>query len=413
MPRKVKNRSLDSREARSRLKARGMPYYVSLDKKLHLGYRRLRGKAGSWWARHYLGDQQYEVEPIGAADDLSDPDGREILDYWQAQDKARQRMAERTKAAAGPDGQTITISVALDRYEDNLRARGADTANVPRVRKHLTESLASRPIALLTVHTLELWRNGLLTHMQPASVNRVCNPFRAALNLAADSIENQNRAAWEIGLRALPDATEARNVVLTEAEVRRLVVEAPREGAQFGLFVETAAITGARRSQLARILVRDLKKNQIEMPSSRKGRGKKKITRRQIPIPATLATRLGEAADRRPQDVPLLTKSSGEPWKKGDHTRLFRRTAKRARLDPEIVTIYALRHSSITRQLKAGVPIRVIAALHDTSVAMIEKSYSVEIDKHVDEIVRPGLLDMGPDFGTEPDAKIASLSARR
>ncbi len=147
-------------------------------------------------------------------------------------------------------------------------------------------------------------------------------------------------------------------MVLTEAEVRRLVVEAPREGAQFGLFVETAAITGARPSQLARILVRDLKKNQIEMPSSRKGRGKKKITRRQIPIPATLATRLGEAADRRPQDVPLLTKSSGEPWKKGDHTRLFRRTAKRARLDPEIVTIYALRHSSITRQLKAGVPIR-------------------------------------------------------
>ena len=57
MPRKVKDKNLDSREARARLKPRGMPYYRSLDKKLHLGYRRLKGKAGTWWVRHYLGDQ--------------------------------------------------------------------------------------------------------------------------------------------------------------------------------------------------------------------------------------------------------------------------------------------------------------------------------------------------------------------
>ena len=39
------------------------------------------------------------------------------------------------------------------------------------------------------------------------------------------------------------------------------------------------------------------------------------------------------------------------------------------------MTIYALRHSNIVRQLLAGVPIRVVAVNHDTSIVMIEKTY--------------------------------------
>jgi hypothetical protein len=38
--------------------------------------------------------------------------------------------------------------------------------------------------------------------------------------------------------------------------------------------------------------------------------------------------------------------------------------------------MYALRHSSIVRQLLAGVPVRIVAAGHDTSVKMIEHTYS-------------------------------------
>jgi hypothetical protein len=43
--------------------------------------------------------------------------------------------------------------------------------------------------------------------------------------------------------------------------------------------------------------------------------------------------------------------------------------------------MYALRH---VRQLLANVPIRVVAMLHDTSVAMIEKTYSKYIADHAD-----------------------------
>src|SRR5579872_5577158 len=69
MARKIRDATLDTREARGKLKPRGKPYWRTIERGLHLGYRRLKGKAGTWWARHYLGDQDYEVESIGVADD--------------------------------------------------------------------------------------------------------------------------------------------------------------------------------------------------------------------------------------------------------------------------------------------------------------------------------------------------------
>ena len=58
------------------------------------------------------------------------------------------------------------------------------------------------------------------------------------------------------------------------------------------------------------------------------------------------------------------------------------------------MTIYALRHSSIVRQLLAGIPIRVVAITHDTSVAMIEKNYSAHLGSHTDDLTRAVMLDL-------------------
>ena len=62
-------------------------------------------------------------------------------------------------------------------------------------------------------------------------------------------------------------------------------------------------------------------------------------------------------------------------------------------LDPDVVTLSALRHSSIVRQLVANTPIRVVAAMHDTSVKMIERTYSRHIAEHTDALARRALLD--------------------
>jgi integrase len=295
-----------------------------------------------------------------------------------------------------------------------LELRGGDAGNVARVRAHLTDPLASKSVALLTTRELRAWRDELAEELAPATVNRTANALRAALNLAADSDERiLSRRAWETGLASIHDAEESRNVILDEPAIRLIIAKANEPSAGLGLLIEAAAVTGARVSQLARLEVQDLQCERndprLMMPSSRKGRGQKKTSRRPVPIPAGLANRLAAAAKGRSATAPLLLKRSGEPWKKSDHSRLFARAARAAGLDPDEVTIYALRHSSIVRQLLAGVPVRVVAVNHDTSVVMIERTYSRHIGDHADALARKALLDIAaPAAGN-----VVSITAER
>lgn len=96
----------------------------------------------------------------------------------------------------------------------------------------------------------------------------------------------------------------------------------------------------------------------------------------------------------------MLPKSSGGAFiTSNDHVRPWNRIRKAANLKPEAIapyvleeiTLYALRHSSIVRQILRGVPLRVVAALHDTSVAMIERNYSRYIAGQTDAIARAAL----------------------
>jgi hypothetical protein len=60
--------------------------------------------------------------------------------------------------------------------------------------------------------------------------------------------------------------------------------------------------------------------------------------------------------------------------------------------------------------LLANVPIRIVATLHDTSVKMIERTYSRYIASHSDEIARRALLQT---TGQSPAAdKVVPLMGR-
>jgi hypothetical protein len=64
-------------DARGKLKVRGACYWRAIERGAHLGYRKLKRKPGTWWGRFYAGQQEYVVETLGIADDLSDADGVE------------------------------------------------------------------------------------------------------------------------------------------------------------------------------------------------------------------------------------------------------------------------------------------------------------------------------------------------
>src|SRR5262249_30361454 len=109
---------------------------------------------------------------------------------------------------------------------------------------------------------------------------------------------------------------------------------------------------------------------------------------------ASLAVRLREFGARRSARAPLLVKADGNAWGRSDHLRPFARTVARVGLDPDEVTIYALRHSSIVRALLGGVPARVTAVNHDTSVVQLERTYSKYIADHSDAVARQALLNL-------------------
>jgi integrase len=380
---------------------RKKPYWTTISPGIHLGYRRNQG-GGTWSVR--VADSGAEwIKKIALADDLEVASPPYVRSYWQALDAAR-ALARRQPGAADDESRPLTVSEALTLYEKDLLSRGGSPYNAEHPRIHLTGVLLNKPVALLGATELRKWRDSLLAKgLAPGTVNRTKTGLRAALELAAAHDPRiANQRAWKVGLAALPDSHRARNVILDDATVRRIVGAAYDFDRALGLMVEVAAVSGARLSQLSRLEVADLQVDGPEprllMPLSAKGRARnKRHERRPVPITPALAAVLKQEATGRPSDAPLLLRSNCERWGHGrsrHHRNDFRAVVKAAGLDPDQVTLYALRHSSIVRQLLANVPIRIVATLHDTSVKMIERTYSRYIAEHTDALARRALLDV-------------------
>jgi len=393
MARHTRAPKLENRTKRLELPVRRKPYFVAVAPRIAVGYRRNRG-TGVWVVRAADGHGGNWTKAFAGADDHEEANGESVLTYWQAQDRARAIA----RAGENTGDRPATVAVAIAAYEGDLHARGGDIENASRVRFNLPDTLGAKTVSLLTAGELRRWRDGLVKRgMAPASADRTARALKAALNLAAtDDPRIGNAAAWRTGLARLPDTEKSRNIILSDDQVRAVVGATYAIDRAFGRLVELAAVTGARASQLLRLQVGDLQNGQaprLMLPSSRKGR-RRSVERKPLPIPTSLAAALQEAAGDRADNEPLLIRGDGSRWTAIDLV-LFRRGAAQVGLDSG-VTPYALRHSSIVRSLLAGVPVRVVASFHDTSVAMLEKTYSRHIvGDPSDAIVRRGLLDMG------------------
>jgi len=177
MARRVRDASLESRAARSKLQARGKPYYRAIGQGIHLGYR--KGKTeGKWVLRRYVGDQDYKVETIAVADDLIDADGAGVLTFYQAQERARAIIAE--KVYSGP----YRVSDAIENYLLYLGDRGWGTDC--RSRKHILPVLGDVQVDDLTADQIQAWHRGMMVTGKDArasqsSANRVLQMLKARL----------------------------------------------------------------------------------------------------------------------------------------------------------------------------------------------------------------------------------------
>ncbi len=389
MARSTRSFNLENKTRRLQLKVQRKPYSIKIARGVRLAYRRNLGP-GTWSVLAADGEGGTWLRKIGHSDDFESSDGKTVLDYWQAVEAAK-KLA-RADADDEPGERPATVAEAIEAYRLDLVTRGGREANATGLLPKLSAPLAASPVGMVTTRDIVGFRDRLLRTVKRVTVSRYLTSLLAALRLAAKMDKRiTNAKDWKI--EALPSDSEPRNVILSDAEVRAVMAEANRFDASFGLLVEVLAISGTRISQARRLTVGDLAGDRLMVPASKKGKGGNRRAAQRTPVPITtdLSVRLHAAVAGRPAEAPLLRDSDGEPWQVGCQTLRFCEVAKAAGLDPSVVTINALRHSSIVRMLLANTPIRLVASLHNTSVEMIERTYSKHIS-HVGDALARGSL---------------------
>jgi integrase len=425
MARTLRDEKIGSREARQRLKARGKPYYRLIEEGLHLGYRKPRGRkgrpsvAGKWVLRRYIRDQQYVVSTIGAADDFTDANGDAVLDFKQAQDRARELLAGGAKS--GP----LTVRGAFDAYCEKLESEGRGMAAVES-RQRLTAHLARIGDIRcddLEAATLRAWLATMArtaarartaagekqnhrafdpddaeaVRRRRASANRTLTVLKAALNHAYREGRVTSAAAWS---RTAPFAQVevARVRYLTTAEATRLInATAP----DFRPVVHAALLTGCRYGELCRLQVGDLNvtAGTLTIRQSKSGRV------RHVVLTEEGVAFFGRLAAGRASNNVLIPRPDGSGWMRSAQQAPMIEACRHAKITPA-VTFHILRHTWASLSVMAGMPLMVVAKnLGHATTSMVEKHYGHLAPSYIANEIRKS----APRFGIEQDSNVAAI----
>jgi integrase len=410
MPRTVREKRLDSPAARAKLKHSGKPYWRAIDTGLHLGYRKgLNG--GRWVLRRYLWDGNYSVETIAIADDHSPADGASILDFFQAQRKAREVAA----LAKAPAKTAFTVADALAAYFERLEHEGsrslADAKR--RARFHILPGLGDILVADLTRDIISKWLTGMAgrgadghssqdaIRANRASANRVLTILRAALNQAF----RDGKAASDIPWRTVKpfhgvDAPRLR--YFTKDEVTRLVNAAQGD---FRDLVKAALFTGCRYGELGRLRAVDFNPDSgtVFVGQSKSGKARHVVlTDEGQHFFETLTV-------GRPGDALMLAHANGLAWGHSHQIRWMAEACRAARIEPA-AGFHILRHTAASHLVMNGVPLNVVAHnLGHADTRMTEKHYAHLAPSYLAETIRK----FAPSFGTAEDTTIVSLGGAR
>jgi integrase len=452
--RKIQDSKLDSRKAREKLKARGMPYYRKIEGGLAVGYRRLRrGQAGTWWCRHYVGEKQYDVERLGTADDLIDAFANGVTDnhtlklleavadpvltFDQAQAVARARKGKRATGVTGP----LTVKDAVEQYLERLDGQGSKSIDDARYRAAafiFPAKIATVECNKLTADDLHKWKAKLAkeaprkrtkkdgkqkqqhrdfdpddaeaVRRRQATANRVLTIIKAALNQAWRDEKVSTDKAWR-SVKPFEDVDAARVRYLEVAEARRLI---NASDPVFRPLVQAALVTGARYGELTRLTAADFhvhkqrKKNDnvadvgtIAIQQSKSGKARHVVlTEEGIALFRQLS--FGRAGS----DL-LIHKSNGSVWEKSNQARPMKEACARAKIMPPI-SFHGLRHTYASHAVMNGVPLLVVAKnLGHSDTRMVEKHYGHLAPSYIADAIREG----APRFGFEPDSKVSYIGS--
>jgi integrase len=429
MPRPVRDTKLDRRTARERLKPRGKPYWREIDPGLHLGYR--KGKHGRWVVRVYLGGQQYRVETIGTADDKADADGVAVLDWRQAQARARELHAGHARRQAGvseePDA-PYTVKDALTDYLSWLEVHRKSALDARHRAVALIEpELGAVELSKLTAKRIRDWLEGQAkagarlrtrkgkeqrhrdhdpgdpegVRRRRASANRTFTILRAALNHAFREGKAASDAEWR-KVKPFRDVDAARVRYLQLAECARIMNACPPE---FRRLVEGALLTGMRYGELAALDAGDFSPDAgtVHVRTSKTGRG------RHVVLTAEGEAFFAAITAGRASNAPMFPRADGGRWGASHQRRPLLTACRGARLDPP-ADFHSLRHTYASLSVMNGVPLMVVARnLGHADTRMVERHYGHLAQSYVREAIRAGV----PSFGIKVESSVTPLQVSR
>ncbi len=375
MPRKVRNSTLETRSNRLKLHVAKKPAFVRIGPGLSLGYRRNK-TTGTWVVRVANGRGGFRTAAIGFADDHDDADNHTLLNFWQAQERAK--VAARRQAGT-PTAGPLTVSAAAENYLDWLTAKNPYTASDTRGRLNrlFLSEFGDQLITALTKTKLDKWLGSMVSKSDdPEEVrrskdtaNRVLTMVKALLNHAMRDSSNglTDDSAWRF-VKPFHGVAKPRDIRYTDEEVRRLIKNAG--DAALANLVAGAYLTGARYGELAEARVShfDARTKTLLVNAGKTGT-------RTIILQTSAASFFKKLASKRPPEDFLFVRTDGSRWKHSDQTRPIKDALKRANLPPN-GSLYALRHTYVSHSIEGGVPLNIIADNCGTSVRMIEKTYA-------------------------------------
>jgi integrase len=411
MARTVRNAKLDTRSARARLPAKKSGYWVPITRGFALGYR--KGSKGAVWLARLIDRKGRHETALGPADDALDADGERIIDYAQAQAKARDWLAS---LDAEDKAQPYTINRCLDDYITDYKRRGGKALDRLEITADafIRSQLGTHELAALTAAMIRRWHLALAeaparlrtrktaqqqkvrnidledvnaVRQRRATANRIFGVLKAALNLAFREGHAASDEAWR-RVKPFREASAPKIRYLNHAEAQRLVT-ACEPG--FRPLVQCALLTGCRYGEVVGFRVGDFDRDAgtVSVHASKAGRPHHVVLTEDgiMLFEQYSAGKLGTAS--------VFTRWDGTRWGKSHQHRPLREACRRAGIDPP-ASFHILRHTYATHLLQAGAPLPVIAAnLGHSDTRMTERHYAHLVPSHIAQVIRAAMPKLG------------------
>jgi len=361
---------------REKLSPRREPYWQKISKGCYVGYRKMTFSGdGTWLARCLLdGEKKQSFKPLGEFSDLS-----EYKRFDAAQELAGIWFKHLGK---GGSNKAETIKEVCERYAEHLNDKGK-VATAKDVQRRFNAyvlnnaKLANTELQKLTPPMLAKWRRELAKtptkaggnrggERSSSSLNRDMTCFRSALNLALQEGLCTSNFAWREKLKQIDNADNKRDVYLDLPQRRTLAAKAPADLARL---IQALSLLPVRPGALAQLKVGDYDRRLKTLHI-----GKDKTGARTIALPDNTAQFFATLCASRMPNLPLLTRADGKAWNKDSWKKPIKAAVKAAEL-AEDITLYALRHSTITDLVHGGLDLLTVGQVSGTSQRMIEKHY--------------------------------------